>query len=320
VRSRTSSCILKLSAFALLTIGASPDAAIAQRWYEQATFSCEDPANLRPTLSSAGWLVRPLPLKFTNPAQARVWGELNDNQLLEMRAAGGDFEHLALTAEKAAGLRSILLSRSEQYDAPVIFDLSVDVIAGHALSVAGAAAAGSLVFSGIKSYLQSIAQNQSAHFRAVAGLIAAGGTLRHVVIPVTRSYKTVLSSAYVYDVKVGDEQRRVILSSCTYPVRIVVNQYMTRTGVNDLILRKQQGVWRVYRATNGAEWLAGYSLNEESEDDQWLYLRSNYSGGGSWHNQRVRISRTGGPWQVLDPEGWTNRYANVTNAVSEVTN
>lgn len=302
--------------FASISLGFLTCAGTAQSapWYTQATYSCDDAANLRPVLSSSPWFTRSLPLKFHNPASGKVYAELTTQAFIDLKKNGNQFERIMLDANRAASVRSILASRADQYDASVLFDVSADIVGTHALEVAGGAAAGTLIFSGLKAYLQGLANDQASTFRTYAAVIAKGGELRHVVRPAVKSYRPVLATSYVYDVKVGDEQRRIVLSSCVFPANVDIDEYDTRDGVNDLIVRRQGSIWRVYKKNNGAEWYPGFHLVEERADDDWLYLKS-VDTNGTWHNQSHRISRVGGAWEKLDAGGWTRRYGKVGSAL-----
>lgn len=281
----------------------------ASEWYREATFTCEDPLQLRAVLSSSAWLPRQPNLTFTNPAQGKAFATIEAEAANSLRTAT-IFGSLVLDNAKALSLRQMISQRAESYDAPVLFTVGEDILAGYLVAVANASAAGSLIFLGLRAYLNQIASSMSANYHSIAPLIAAGGKIKHNLKLGSSSFRWVLSSYYSYEVKVGNEDREVLLSTCVFPANVIFKHYMTRVGVNDLDLRKVGGVWRVYRRGQNHEQDPSYHLVETGMDGEWIYMTSN-SPGSLFHNVRHRVSRTGGRWEIESDGNWVNLYTKV---------
>lgn len=286
----------------------------AANWYEQATYSCDDPINVRAILANAPWFSRSLPLEFVSPATSRVYAKLHDANLAGINAAGGNYETLTLTPGQVSALRSILSNSAAQYDTSVLSAVGQDFASDYALELIGKTFTGSLIFSGFKAWISGVAGAQAAQIRSIAPLIASGGRLTHVVRLVEKQGRHALASSYVYDVPVGSEQRRAILTTCFYPADVQTSHFVTNVGANDLELRKQGTIWKISKRGQVAEQVAGRHLIETGMDAEWLYATLN-DPGGLWHGRRQRISRTGGPWEIFDPDSnsWINLYSKIVS-------
>jgi len=208
-------------------------------------------------------------------------------------------QEVSLDAARSKLFKAHVANQEDKYSVPFVTQ-NLPALSGYFVSNTS-----SLVISVFFSYLFDSVGTAKLEAQSLALLAAKGGKLTRFSSVHFSNGLYVSNMMLVYSVEVGQETRKVIVATCTYPTRLKVRSFETSIGVNDKRLLLENGLWYVEDLTTGDRQRG--SLLPDKEDADFIYLKGqNFS---SFY-ENYRISKFGGPFQVEDEGVWVNLYAN----------
>jgi hypothetical protein len=294
-----------LAVLAILALqGAIPATAAESSWYEQTQFACSDPLDLVATLSGSTWFSRGVRLKAPAVTQGLVYVEMSKEEFDRISAADHRtevVESVPLTQAKAASFRQILANRAENASVPGLTQVAFTGLPSYFLSWTGG-----LILDAVFSRLFADLDQISVNARVLRELTAPGGNLSSLVTTGTRDGGEYMMRSYLYTVRVGEEERRYLLSSCVYAAKLLYKQIETRSPLNNKRLTLVgENHWRVFDIQDAR--FEGDPWTEFLRDKEYLYLESRSPSGLV---RRWRVSLRGGKWQAQRDDGnWGTLYA-----------
>jgi hypothetical protein len=292
----------------VFAFGETPDTS----WYMSATSGCMDPYALSATINNGVWFHKYPDLHFVSVSEQIAYAVVTKpdyDSLVLANKAGLISESHSLSAAEASVVRGKLYNDSTNAVVPVAFDV-ISLLISYVGSP-GSFGVSKALAGGFIKYLLSRDSAAKVSARTLSEVMADGGTFSRLLrIGTDQDHRSVLIDATVYDVRVGNEQRRYVPLSCTYPVKVVFSEFHTDAQSNNKIYRRVSGTrWQVIDVDMQK---LDDTLFEVRRDDTFLYLSENDP--NSRINDAFRISLNGGPFQRDAGGIWQTLYSQ-THAV-----
>lgn len=207
-------------------------------------------------------------------------------------------DKIELDASHASELRKHMERQADLYTVPLITQ-NLPSLSGYFVTNTA-----SLVIGGLFSYLYDTVGAARINAEAFKPLVAQGGIITSYSSVNFSNGLYISNSSLVYSINVGNESRKIVISSCTYPAQLVVNSFETTIGVNDKRLLREENSWFVEDLESGDRQPG--SLKPVKQDEVFLYFEAiDFSAFYS----EYRIAKFGGPFQVKDDGQWRTLYA-----------
>jgi len=271
-------------------------------WYNSAHIAYSDPYNLNATFKNGTWFRKYPDLHFIHVSQEVGYAELTKSDfdsLSTSQAQQATIESYDLSAGDARVVRGRLEADATNAVIPATADVLsslINFVGPPGSFVMAKGAAGTFI-----KYLLSKDSTVRVDARMLGEVIADGGRLNHIMrVAKDDSHHAFLIEIIEYTVKVGNEERHYVPTSCAYAVKISYSEFRTDATRGNKIYRKiEGGKWQVIDIEDNK---IEDSLLETSRDDDFLYLTENDPTNRS--NEAYRISLNEGPLQLQQDGSW----------------
>lgn len=288
-----------LGAFCIqLTFAVSAQAS----WPMNTSHSCSDPFRINSLVATNNWMPPDPNLRVVTNGNGQLMAELDatdvhaDASLLNTYRVS---QEITLDEARTKIFKAHLAGQDDKFTVPFVIQ-NLPALSGYFVSNTS-----SVAISVLFAFLFDDVGTAKMEVQSLAVIAAQGGKLTRYSSVNFSNGLYISNVMLVYSVDVGQETRKVIVASCTYPTHLALRAFETTIGVNDKRVLLENGQWYVEDLKTGDRQPG--SLLPVKEDSEFIYLKGqNFS---SFYED-YRISKFGGPFQVQDEGEWVNLYTN----------
>ena len=268
-------------------------------WFEEETVQCDGWTTLANVSST--WFESKLDLRG-QPNVGKIYLSTPFEVVRKASSTKGAIllDSVILDGAKAETLRKAVASVASTAEVPFLIETAVQVVS----VFVGGGGISSFLNERLFSWLISEQEAVVVPLAALRTVVADGGELQRIIGFGKRKEKIFANVVTSYSVKVGNEKRTAILSSCRYATEIVVSSYLTEHKNNKKSFQLDGDVWRAFDLTNQSYESTGYRYIVQSN----AYNYFEVIGEDELH----RFSLIGGgPWQIQFNGSWNTLYSSV---------
>lgn len=279
----------------------------AEDWYLSAGQDCYGDVNIASYLSawwSAGLTIR------SSGVSGRFHLVAARSIIADARSSTGGIkivDKVKIDDAQAQSFRAALLSLSNSYKVPVAVDLATSIYSGLALPARTGTAVGML-----SAYFFNQLSIASVDAKSLAAFIAKDGEGIRTLSFGTKDHAIFAIVSSEYWVRVGAEQRKLVLYACVYPVALAITEFETKGPSNNKFIRKRGADWGLWDIQD-AKWDDKVLRLKEQQPDFVYFEEDDLERGVVVGKILHRLSLIGGPWQRKRPDdaAYSSLYATI---------